>query len=105
MARQRSPKRDTAYTIWQNVNGNITLKEIANQLDISDTQVRQWKRADKWELNNNANNNTNNNAKNNPINNANNNATITPALNNRKVFLCLSEAITALLSAKSFSAV
>ena len=33
------------------------------------------------------------------------NEIITPALNNRKVFLCLSEAITALLSAKSFSTV
>ena len=33
MARQRSPKRDTAHTVWQNANGNITLKEIANQLD------------------------------------------------------------------------
>ena len=50
MARQRSPKRDTAHTIWQNANGNITLKEIANQLDISDTQVRKWKKADNWQL-------------------------------------------------------
>ena len=37
MARERSPSRDLA------------LKEIANQLNVSDSQIRKWKNVDDWE--------------------------------------------------------
>ena len=37
MARARSPSRDLA------------LKEIANQLNVSDSQIRKWKNVDDWE--------------------------------------------------------
>jgi phage terminase small subunit len=49
MARQRSPKRDKAFEIYKEHNGNILLKDIAKQLKISDVQIRKWKSNDKWE--------------------------------------------------------
>lgn len=49
MAKIRSPNRDKAYEIWINSNRKILLKEIAEQLNVSDSQVRKWKNADKWE--------------------------------------------------------
>ena len=49
MARERSPDRDKAFQIWKDSGGNILLKDIANQLGISDSQIRKWKNIDKWD--------------------------------------------------------
>lgn len=50
MARTRDPSRDRAYEIWKHSNGEINLKDIADQLVISEGTVRGWKNKDKWEL-------------------------------------------------------
>ena len=50
MPRARSPKRDEAYNLWLNSNGSIALKDIAEQLGLSDVQIRKWKNEDKWVL-------------------------------------------------------
>ncbi|WP_410719414.1 DNA translocase FtsK [Brevibacillus sp. SIMBA_040] len=50
MARTRDPSRDKAYEIWKQANGEIKLKDFADQLDISEGTVRGWKNKDKWEL-------------------------------------------------------
>ncbi|WP_285860236.1 terminase small subunit [Brevibacillus sp. MER 51] len=52
MARARDPNRDKAFEIWQQVNGDIKLKDIADQLGISEGTVRGWKNKDKWESQN-----------------------------------------------------
>ncbi|EOS7873917.1 small subunit of terminase [Enterococcus hirae] len=48
MARQRDPRRDEAKKIWLESNGEKQLKEIALELNVSDSQVRKWKSVDKW---------------------------------------------------------
>lgn len=48
MARKRDPRRDEAKRIWLESNGEKQLKEIASELNISDSQVRKWKSIDKW---------------------------------------------------------
>ena len=48
MARQRDPRRDEAKKIWLESNGEKQLKEIASELNISDSQIRKWKSQDKW---------------------------------------------------------
>lgn len=48
MARKRDPRRDEAKRIWLESNGEKQLKEIASELNISDSQVRKWKSLDKW---------------------------------------------------------
>ncbi|WP_353057249.1 terminase small subunit [Brevibacillus sp. MER 51] len=50
MARARDPNRDKAYEIWKQSNGDIKLKDIAEQLGISEGTVRGWKNKDKWEV-------------------------------------------------------
>ncbi|MGG4039908.1 phage terminase small subunit [Heyndrickxia ginsengihumi] len=49
MARPRNPKRDEAFQIWMKSNGKKKLKEIAAELDLSDSQIRKWKNQDKWD--------------------------------------------------------
>ena len=49
MPRPRSPNRDKAFAIWQESGGNLLLKDIAAQLDVSESQVRKWKNQDQWE--------------------------------------------------------
>lgn len=49
MARQRDPRREEAFQIWKESNGSIKLKDIAERLDVADTQIRKWKSQDKWE--------------------------------------------------------
>ena len=49
MPRPRNPKRDEAKRIWLESGGQIALKNIAQQLGVSDSQVRNWKVADDWE--------------------------------------------------------
>jgi uncharacterized protein YjcR len=63
MPRARSPNRDRSFEIWKDSGGKIPLKEIADQLGISDTQVRKWKNQDHWKesLNGNVTNKLNGN--------------------------------------------
>lgn len=48
MPRQRSPKRDLAYRLWLESDGKRKLKDIAAELEVSETQVRKWKNQDNW---------------------------------------------------------
>lgn len=48
MARKRDPRRDQAKEIWLKSNGKKVLKELANELNVSDSQIRKWKSIDKW---------------------------------------------------------
>ena len=48
MARQRDPRRDEARDIWLKSDGKKLLKEIAEELGVSDSQIRKWKSQDKW---------------------------------------------------------
>lgn len=49
MPRPRDPRRDQAFELWKNSDGSKKLKEIAEELGVSDSQVRKWKNQDKWE--------------------------------------------------------
>jgi phage terminase small subunit len=49
MARARSPSRDKAFELWKESGGTRLLKDIAAELNVTDTQVRKWKNQDKWE--------------------------------------------------------
>jgi len=49
MARARSPARDKAYTLYKQSKGKKLLKDIATELDVSDSQIRKWKNQDKWD--------------------------------------------------------
>lgn len=48
MARKRDPRRDEAKRIWLESNGEKQLKDIADELNVSDSQIRKWKSQDKW---------------------------------------------------------
>ncbi|GAA5417936.1 hypothetical protein Pryu01_03014 [Paraliobacillus ryukyuensis] len=48
MPRKRDPRRDKAFEIWKQSNGEKKLKDIAAELDVADTQVRKWKSQDNW---------------------------------------------------------
>jgi phage terminase small subunit len=49
VARARSPNRDKAFELWKGSGGKRKLKDIAAELEVTDTQVRKWKNQDKWE--------------------------------------------------------
>ena len=49
MARARSPNRDKAYKLWIDSGKTKLLKEIAAELNVSETPIRKWKNQDKWE--------------------------------------------------------
>jgi uncharacterized protein YjcR len=49
VARARSPKRDKAFEMWKESEGEILLKEIASKLGLKDSQIRKWKNQDKWD--------------------------------------------------------
>nr|DAV06684.1 MAG TPA: Terminase small subunit [Caudoviricetes sp.] len=49
MPRSRSPNRDKAKQLYLESDGDIKLKDIADQLGIKDSQVRKWKSQDKWD--------------------------------------------------------
>lgn len=49
MPREPSPKRFQALKIWLKHSREIKLKEIAEELGVSDSQVRKWKCIDKWD--------------------------------------------------------
>lgn len=49
MARARNPKRDEAYELYKATNGDIKLKDIAEQLGAAEGTVRGWKNKDRWD--------------------------------------------------------
>lgn len=48
MPRQRSPKRDLAYQLWLDSGKKKKLKDIAAELEVSESQIRKWKNQDNW---------------------------------------------------------
>ncbi len=50
MARPRSPGRDKARQLWLESGKSRLLKGIAEELQVSEEQVRKWKNQDKWDL-------------------------------------------------------
>ena len=50
MARARDPNRARAYEIWQKHDGNITNRQIADQLGINEKVISVWKQRDKWNV-------------------------------------------------------
>lgn len=51
MPRKRSPKRDLAYQLWIDSEKKKKLKDIAAELEVSESQIRKWKNQDKWNSN------------------------------------------------------
>ena len=49
MARPRSPGRDKARQLWLDSGKSRLLKSIAEELQVSEEQVRKWKNQDKWD--------------------------------------------------------
>lgn len=49
MARPRSPGRDKARRLWLESGKSRLLKSIAEELQVSEEQVRKWKNQDKWD--------------------------------------------------------
>jgi len=49
MARPRSPSRDKAKQLWLESGKKRLLKDIAEELQVSEEQVRKWKNQDKWD--------------------------------------------------------
>lgn len=49
MARARSPNREQAKALYLESGGKLLLKDIAEQLGVSDSQIRKWKNQDKWD--------------------------------------------------------
>lgn len=60
MARARSPNRDKAYKMWKDSSGEMKLKDIADKLGVSASQIRKWKNEDEWERGLNPNSNVTN---------------------------------------------
>ncbi|WP_339316889.1 terminase small subunit [Paenibacillus sp. FSL R10-2734] len=50
MPRARDPNRDRALEIWREHGGEITNRQIAEQLDIDEKKVAVWKQRDKWNV-------------------------------------------------------
>lgn len=48
MPRPRDPNRDRAYEIWRAHSGNITNRQIAEQLGVNEKVIAVWKQRDKW---------------------------------------------------------
>lgn len=48
MARKRDPRRDEAFRLWINSDGQKKLNEIADELGVSPGTVRGWKNKDHW---------------------------------------------------------
>ncbi len=49
MARPRSPNRDKAKKMWIESGQTRLLKDIAEELQVSEEQIRKWKNQDKWD--------------------------------------------------------
>lgn len=52
MPRPRSPNRDKAKVLWLESGKSRLLKDIAEELGVSETQVRKWKNQDQWDADN-----------------------------------------------------
>ncbi|URJ36596.1 phage terminase small subunit-related protein [Paenibacillus polymyxa] len=50
MARARDPNRDRAFEIWREHDGNITNRQIAEQLGVDEKKISVWKQRDKWNV-------------------------------------------------------
>lgn len=50
MPKAKSQNREIARKLWVNSRGGMKLKEIAANLEVSESQVRKWKSLDKWEV-------------------------------------------------------
>lgn len=50
MARQRSPNRDKAFELFEEHNGDITNRKIAEILNEDEKIVAVWKQRDKWNV-------------------------------------------------------
>lgn len=48
MARQRDPRRDEAFEIFKENNGEITNRKIAEILNVPEKTISGWKSKDKW---------------------------------------------------------
>lgn len=48
MARERSPERDKARQIWLDSGGEMTAREVAEEVGAKPEQVRKWKSLDEW---------------------------------------------------------
>ena len=49
MPRARNPNRDKAFELWLESGKSRTIKNISEELGVSENQVRKWKNQDKWE--------------------------------------------------------
>lgn len=49
MTRVRSPQRDKAFEIYKTHDGNISLRDIAKELNVSEKTISGWKVKDKWD--------------------------------------------------------
>lgn len=49
MPRPRDPRREKAFLIWKESQGNKKLKDIAEELGVSPSTIRKWKSQDKWD--------------------------------------------------------
>ena len=49
MPRPRSPNRDKAFELWLESGKKRTIKNISEELGVSENQVRKWKNQDNWE--------------------------------------------------------
>lgn len=48
MARKRNPNRDLAYDLFKKSKGKLTCKAIAEQLNEKESNIKLWRREDKW---------------------------------------------------------
>ncbi len=48
LPRARSPKRNEAYKLWLDSGKKKKLKDIAAELNVSESQISKWKKLDNW---------------------------------------------------------
>lgn len=48
MARKRNPNRDLAYELFKKSKGKLTCKAIAEELNEKESNIKLWRREDKW---------------------------------------------------------
>lgn len=48
MPRKRDPRREQAFEVWKQHDGDITNREIANRLDVPEKTIGAWKSKDNW---------------------------------------------------------
>lgn len=50
MAKARSPNRNKAFELWLESGGNISNRELADQLGEKEKTISNWKSRDKWNV-------------------------------------------------------